>query len=139
MHTCHYCKFWNEVKSKLRRVESRNGRKYHYRFCREVGHEVQSDSEPCNSFRPNSFFWCNKDDNRMHVLSCLNRDCKCSQKEDVLDAIRGFDIGKEFGMKPRLVKRKVPVVKQKPKLKLRKKPILVKKKKKKLLLIKRVR
>ena len=107
MHTCHYCKTFQKVPSNLRRTEGRNGRKYYYRFCRKKGEEVQADSEVCKDFVPSPYFWCEKDSNWMHVIACLNRDYKCKQKKDVLDAIRGFDIRKEFGMKPVLVKRNV--------------------------------
>ena len=107
MHSCHYCKTFQNIESKLRRAEGRNGRKYYYRFCRKKGEEVQSDSEVCEHFRPAPYFWCEKDANWMHVIACLNRDYNCKQKKDVLDAIRGFDIRKEFGMKPVLVVRKV--------------------------------
>lgn len=128
MHSCHYCQIFKTIESKLRRVEGRNGRKFYYRFCKEVGYEVQADSEPCEFFRPAQYFWCKKDDNWMHVLACLNRPYKCKQKADVLDAIRGFDIRKEFGLKPVLVKRehkekKKP--KSKPKLIIRKKKVIL--------------
>jgi len=105
MHSCHYCKTFRSVENKLRRKESINGRKYYYRFCKNKGEEVQSDSEVCKDFRPAEYFWCKKDANWMHVIACLNRTYRCKQKKDVLDAIRGFDIRKEFGMKPVLVER----------------------------------
>lgn len=114
MHTCHYCKIFQNIESKLRRVEGRNGKKFYYRYCRNKGEEVQSDSEVCKDFTPSPYFWCKKDANWMHIISCLNRSSKCKQKEDVLDAVRGFDIRKEFGMKPVLVRREVK--KEKPKL-----------------------
>ena len=111
MHSCHYCRTFKNTNGKLRRMEQRDGRKYHYRFCEETEKEVLSDSKVCEHFRPADYFWCKKDNNWMHILSCLNRSYKCEQKEDVLDAIRGFDIRKEFGMKPVLVKRESNKVK----------------------------
>lgn len=125
MHTCHYCKIFKEIESKLRRVEGRNGKKYYYRYCGEIGSEVQADSEPCEFFHPAEYFWCETDHNWMHVVACLNRNnISCPQRKDVLAAIRGFDIGKEFDMKPVLVQR----IKEKKKLKLKlrkKKPKLI--------------
>lgn len=140
MHTCHYCRIYQKIDEKLRRSvykgEEKNKKRYHYRFCEEIREEVQSTSEPCESFAPAKYFWCKADHNWMFVVSCLNRKCDCSQKDDLLDAIRGFNIEKEFGMKPKLVKN-APV--EKPKLTRRKKPILVKRKKPKLLLVRKVK
>lgn len=130
MHSCHYCKIYQEIESKLRRTEKRNGRTYYYRFCKKIGIEVQGNDEPCEEFRPSKLFFCKKDECWMFVIACLNRDCKCFQKEEVLDAIRGFDLGKEFHMKPKLVLRKVEA--PKPVLKLRKKKIILIPKKPKL-------
>ncbi len=135
MHTCRYCKFFNEIENKFRRKEVRDKKTYHFRFCRKEMHDVQGTTEPCESFRPYPFFWCDADDNRMHILACLNRDCDCSQKDDVLDSIRGFDLTKEFNMKPRLVLKQIE--QPKPKLKLRKKKIILIPKKPKLKLKKK--
>jgi len=137
--TCHYCKIFQKTKVELRRKESKNGKQILYHFCRRVGKEVKADSEPCENFRPSKYFWCNTDECWMFVVSCLNRDCHCYQKEEVKDAIRGFDIGKEFNMKPKLVLKKKeqpkPVLKLRKKKKkiilIPKKPKLVLKKKKK--------
>ena len=126
MHSCHYCQTYQTVDDKLRRTQHRNGRKYHYRFCKKIGGEVQADTEPCEEFHPAKFFWCEKDENWMFIVACLNRNCRCHQKEEVLDAVRGFDLGKEFDMKPTLVIRKEEA--PKPKLKLRKKIVLIPKK-----------
>lgn len=114
MHTCHYCKIFQTIESKLRRVEGSGKTKICYRYCKNKGEEVHSDSEVCEDFIPSPYFWCEKDSNWMHVISCLNRSSKCKQKKDVLAAVRDFDIRKEFGMKAVLVKKEVK--KGKPKL-----------------------
>lgn len=107
MHNCHYCKIFQNIDSKLRRKEGNTI----FRYCKKKGEEVESNSEVCKYFRPSQYFWCKKDSNWMYVISCLNRTYRCKQKKDVLNAIRGFDIRKEFGMKPVLVQRKIEKVK----------------------------
>jgi len=140
MVSCHYCKIYQAIKEPLRRIERKNGKVYYHRHCIKVGKEIQSDSPTCEFFTPAKFFWCERESNWMFILSCLNReDCKCLQKEDVLDSIRGFDIGKEFNMKPRLVLKNKEKPKDKPKLKLKTKKKVILLKRKKPVLIRRVK
>jgi len=146
MHSCCYCKTWKETGSKFRKKEFRGKKTIYSRFCKIVMRDVQGITDPCEHFRPAQWFWCDTDQCWMHVLACLNRDYDCYQKEDVLDAVRGFDLTKEFNMKPRLVI-KQPEPPEQPKLKLRekkekiilipKKPKLVLKRKTNLVLLRR--
>lgn len=141
MHTCHYCKTFQQSQRRKKELISKGNKKNwrYFRYCENVGGYIQGTNEPCEFFTPSKYFWCERDHNWMFVVACLNRDCKCSQKEDVLDAIRGFDIGKEFDMKPRLVEKEIPKPRLKPKLEIkRKKPkLMLKVKNKKPLLVRK--
>ena len=127
MHSCHYCKIFYEVEEKHRRKESRHGKNFYYRFCRKIGKEVQSHDIPCKDFIPSKYIYCDKDHNWMFLVACLNRQniCSCPQREDILDAIRGFDIGEMFNMKPILIKKKKPKKRPRQVIKLKEKPKII--------------
>lgn len=144
MHTCRYCKSYHNVRETDRRKEYNKKKVDYFRFCDVIKKEVTGETEPCEDFCPSKYFWCDSDHNWMFIVACLNRDCDCYQKEQLHDSIRGFDIGKEFDMKPRLVlkekKEPKPILKLKKKEKIvliPKKPKLVLKKKTNVVLLRR--
>ena len=129
MHSCQYCKIFYEVKEVHRRVESRNGKKFYYRRCNKIGQEVQSFDPPCDDFIPSKYIYCDKDHNWMFLVACLNKvnDCSCPQREALLDALRGHDIGELFNMRPILIKKKKPKKRPKQVIKLKKKKLVPRK------------
>lgn len=109
-HTCHYCAIFRSIPEKYRSLElvSKNT-KISSRFCPNLRKNVTNSDKACSHFLPSKYFFCNRDHVWMNVLACLNKmktgKCRCSQKGEIMDALRGQSLRAINGEKPQLIRR----------------------------------
>ena len=99
---CIYCNFYQLSPTRINNED---------RFCNHVQKIIEGKWEICeDGFEPYPFFWCNRNEQRLDMAICVNRqnkgmqECnKCRQKDEILE-IRKI-MGRRLNGKPKLIKK----------------------------------
>jgi len=115
---CYYCETWHSVPKSLRKIDDANPkRKISLRFCKRKGKDIIGDNEWCSHFSLHKNIWCQRGEQWLHIILCLERYKKkingcsgCPQFEEIVECARGKDLYSYFEIErkspPLLLRRK---------------------------------
>lgn len=115
---CRYCQTFIEIPQKKCHTSRVNDRVYVEKTCEFSKEIVNSDSISCKDFLPCTFFYCDENDQRYHLKTCLDRQKKV---DDCYYCTQGGEIEKVAKLlgvieTPKIIKRNnnnQPVTKKK--------------------------
>jgi len=95
---CQYCQLWSDIPPKLRIIERIGEKKISRRKCTFTKDFVYRENEGCVHYIPGTYFWCDKQHERIHQKICIHRarnkiyDCteRCPQYKCILSGLRGY-------------------------------------------------
>jgi hypothetical protein len=89
MSKCYYCKTWQGIPSKYRRMEGTVGSKISFRQCPIIHKEVEGSHESCDKIEPGKFFWCDQNNEKIDFVVCVarirNGVCRCTQGMEIIN------------------------------------------------------
>lgn len=97
---CQYCKKYESARLREEREKEQ------WRHCKELGKWVTADTKWCQEFELTRFFFCIKNNNRLAVEVCVDRQqkekCKCKQGRKIMEMKKGLVQGKRRGATPKI-------------------------------------